>query len=224
MITVVLQCLSLALASLTPTMVVLVAALLPTSRGPAKALAVVLGRYLAHFVIAGSFVFLIHTQTEQTTFTETHETLATTLFVVTGIVLLVAAGRLIFSDSDEDVTDRPPSRLSEMLHSVSPVMLAVVNALIVLFSLRLMAVAAAGAAVIVAADLNNGEELIATAVLAASMVFFIAVPLLIYFGLGRRGPVLVERMGDWMKLNQRVIQIAVLSFFGGALLVKGLAL
>ena len=132
MIPVLLQFIPLALAALTPTMVMFVLALLPTEHGPLKALSVVI-RYIAHFGLAIAFVFFIGKQYEEAGQAGSESELISIVLLIIGVSLVVMAVSALLSDEPED---RPPSRLATLLNSVSPVTLGAVNFLVVLLSLR----------------------------------------------------------------------------------------
>ena len=219
MIPVLLQFIPLALAALTPTMVMFVLALLPTEHGPLKALSVVIGRYIAHFGLAIAFVFFIGKQYEEAGQAGFESELISIVLLIIGVSLVVMAVSALLSDEPED---RPPSRVATLLNSVSPVTLGAVNFLVVLLSLRLMAVVAAGSAIIVSAEFGNSAEVLCALALAGAMVLGIATPLFVYVALGKRGTRYVEQMRVQLQVHRRKVEFAVLAFFGGLLIVTGL--
>jgi hypothetical protein len=54
------------------------------------------------------------------------------------------------------------------------------------------------------------------------MIWPMLVPLAIKVGMGERGDELLVRLRDWMNVHQQAINSAVLGFFGGVLVAKGI--
>jgi hypothetical protein len=218
MISILLQFIPLTLAAVTPTMVLFVIALLPTRQGLLKASAVVIGRLIAHLMIAFALVFLVgqhHEERERSR----EASLLPYLYLVVGLVLLALAVRALLHHEDPD---RQQSRVAAFFNSVGPLTLGLVNFGIVAVSLRLLALVATGAAIITEADVGDLEELIATVILACAMVWSMVVPLAVYVGLGDRGPEKIEQLRRWMVRSHRAINVTVLTLFGAMLMAKGI--
>ena len=103
------------------------------------------------------------------------------VLLIIGVSLVVMAVSALLSD--EPKTGRHPALLP-LLNSVSPVTLGAVNFLVVLLSLRPMAVVAAGSAIIVSAEFGNSGRSACALALAGAMVLGIATPLFVYVAWG----------------------------------------
>jgi hypothetical protein len=217
---VLLQTIPLALAAFTPTMVLVIIVLLGTERGLIRAWAVVVGRFAAHLATAFALVYVFEQAEPEVPSALGGTRLTAVLYIGSGILLLMAASWMIFQGP---ITMRSSPRLADLLNAGGPFTLAAVNFGIVLVSLRLLALVAAGAANISASDINEAGRLVATIVLAVAMVLLLALPLIVYMALGERGPRVMNAVRVWMIRHQKPINVFSLIFIGLGLLVAGFA-
>lgn len=210
----------LGLAAISPTMVILVTAMLPAERGLLRSSAIVAGRFTAHLLLALLFTFLL---SQLPTLDEDGRTLPEiipVILIVAGTVLLLLAGWVLLHDADPD---KPPSRVRGYLNKVGPITLFVANFFIVLVSIRLMSLVVAGSAIIKDADLLDSEEIIMDAVLALFMIWPMLIPIGVSIAMGDRREEVLASMNTWLSDHEQAINVGVLSLFGGYLLAKGYA-
>lgn len=219
MVRVFVQFIPLALAAITPTMVLLVVALLPTERGPAKAVAVVAGRFVMHLSIAIGFLYVFSQHQEGGRIDREIERSLPLIFIATGIVLLIMAAWFWYQGRSPH---RQTPSVAGMFSKVGPVPIFISNALIVLVSIRLMALVFAGTAMIEDASLYRVQELIAAVVLALAMVWSMIIPIAVYALLGERRQSAMDHMRQWMLANLTRVNMVILGLFGIFLLLKGL--
>ncbi len=220
MLRVVFEFIPLGLAAISPTMVILVTAMLPTERGLLRALAIIAGRFAAHLLLALLFTFLLSQLPEVDEGGRTLSDIVPIVLIGAGIVLLLLAGWVLLHDADPD---QPPSRVLDYLNRVGPITLFVANFFIVLVSLRLMSLVFAGSAIIKDADLLDSEEVILDAVLALFMIWPMLIPIGVSIAMGDRRDETLASMNRWLQDHQQAINVGVLSIFGGYLLATGYA-
>lgn len=217
-----LQFIPLSLAAITPTMVVLVTALLANDGHAKRALAVVTGRCLGLLVVGFATLFVLHQVPRSPVrgALDQHEALPL-IFLIAGIVLLVAAV-LTLVHGDVPSEKRQSGRLERMKGSKGSTLFAVFF-ISTFVSVRQLSLLVAGTAIIREAEVDVAEELILLVVLCVMMVWPMLAPIGLAFGMGERGDAMLERLRDQMRVHQREINAVVLAFFGGMLTVKGIA-
>lgn len=216
-----LQFVPLALAAITPTMVIFVTALMAEDGNARRAFAVASGRYVGLLVAGFAALFLLH-QIPASSVSgklDDHEALPA-IFLIVGIGLMFAAAyNLLVKNVPSEKNQR--SVLSRLKGLKAPVLfLACLGTVFV--SLRQLSLLIAGTAIIKEADTGNTGEFVLLLVLCVAMIWPMLVPLGIKVGMGERGDEMLGRLRDWMSAHQTAINSSVLSFFGGILVVKGI--
>lgn len=217
-----LQFIPLALAAITPTMVIFVTALLAQDGNAKRALAVVVGRYLGLLVIGFAVLFILHQLPEDPLDgkLDQHEALPV-IFLVIGIgLMLVAAYNLVVKKVPGDENQK--SLLSRLKR---------LNALVLFFacfatafvSIRQISLLVAGTAIIKESSDRLTESFVLLLILCLAMIWPMLIPLGIKLGMGARGDELLGRLRIWMATHQQGINSAVLAFFGGILVAKGIS-
>ena len=90
-------------------------------------------------------------------------------------------------------------------------------------SIRQISLLIAGTAIIKEASDRPIEDLVLLLILCLAMIWPMLIPLGIKLGMGERGDELLGRLRIWMGDHQQGINSAVLGFFGGVLVAKGIA-
>jgi hypothetical protein len=221
MLLAILQFVPLALAAITPTMVIFVTALLAHDGNGRRALAVVIGRYLGLLIAGYVMLFLLHQVPEDPVTGKLENTnVIPTIFVIVGIVLMVAAAYTVAFGSVPSEKNQS-SMLDRLRHLNSPVLFLACLAT-VFVSIRQLSLLLAGIAIIKESVKDWGSALILLLVLCLFMIWPMLVPLGIKYGMGARGDEMLRRLRDWMNAHQRGINAVVLAFFGGMLVAKGI--
>ena len=222
MLVVLLQFIPLALAAITPTMVIFVTALMARDGNTKRAFAVVSGRYLGLLVCGFIALFLLHKLPSSPVNgkLDDHEALPA-IFLIAGIGLMLAAAyNLLVKKVPSEENQR--SVLSRLKRLNAPVLFVACFGT-VFVSLRQLSLLVAGTAIIREGDVRNSSELVLLAVLCLAMIWPMLAPLGIKLGMGARGDAMLVRLRDWMGAHQQGINSAVLAFFGGILVAKGIA-
>jgi hypothetical protein len=221
MLLAILQFVPLALAAITPTMVIFVTALLAHDGNGRRALAVVIGRYLGLLISGYVMLFLFHQVPEDPVTGKLENTnVIPTIFVIVGIVLMVAAAYTVAFGSVPSEKNQS-SMLDRLRHLNAPVLFLACLAT-AFVSIRQLSLLLAGIAIIKESVGDWGSALILLVILCLFMIWPMLVPLGIKYGMGERGDELLERLRDWMNAHQRGINAVVLAFFGGLLVAKGI--
>jgi threonine/homoserine/homoserine lactone efflux protein len=217
-----LQFIPLALAAVTPTMVIFVTALLAQDGNAKRAFAVVFGRYLGLLVIGFLVLFILNKLPENPVSGKLDQYEAIpAIFLVVGIGLLaVAAYNLVVKKVPGDKNEE--SMLSRLKRLNAPVLFVACFAT-AFVSIRQISLVIAGTAIIKEASSRPVEELVLLIILCLAMIWPMLIPLGITVGTGERGDALLERLRSWMSEHQQAINSAVLAFFGGILVAKGIA-
>jgi hypothetical protein len=222
MLLVLLQFIPLSLAAITPTMVIFVTALMAADGNAKRAFAVVAGRYLGLLVAGFVALFVLHQIPEDRVSGKLDQfEVLPVLFLVVGIGLMAAAGyNLMVKGVPSE--ENQQSILSRLRRLNAPVLFVACFGT-VFVSIRQLSLLIAGTAIIKDVSDRLGENLFLLVILCLAMIWPMVVPLGIKVGMGERGDVLLERLRDWMGAHQQGINSAVLGFFGGVLVAKGIA-
>lgn len=215
------QFIPLALAAITPTMVIFVTALMAEDGNAKRAIAVAAGRYFGLLVAGFAALFLLHQIPESSVSGKLDDREALpAIFLIAGIGLMVAAAyNLLVKNVPSEKNQR--SVMSRLKGLKAPVLfLACFGTVFV--SLRQLSLLVAGTAIIKEADTSNTGEFVLLLVLCVAMIWPMLVPLGIKLGMGERGDEMLGRLRDWMSAHQTAINSAVLGFFGGVLVAKGI--
>jgi hypothetical protein len=208
----------LGIAAISPTMILLVTALLPARQGPAKALAVVGGRYVMHLILALVFLYIFSRLPEGGDLDRRIESALPLVYVGAGAAMLATA--VWFALGSRAATNRI-SPFEGRLSEVGPASLFAINAGIVLVSFRLMALVFAGTALIEQAELREPEPIVLAGFLALAMVVPLLAPIGLYGLLGSRRHDLMARLRLWMTLHLNAVNVVVLSVLGVLFVIKG---
>lgn len=221
MLLAILQFVPLALAAVTPTMVIFVTALLAHDGNGRRALAVVIGRYLGLLVSGYVMLFLLHQIPANPVKGKLDDSeVLPTIFLVVGIALMVAAAYTVAFGSVPSEKNQS-SLLDRMRHLNAPVLF--LACLVTVFvSIRQLSLLLAGIAIIKESVGDWASALILLVILCLLMIWPMLVPLGIKYGMGERGDEMLRRLRDWMNAHQRGINAVVLAFFGGILVAKGI--
>jgi len=217
-----LQFIPLALAAVTPTMVIFVTALLAQDGNAKRAFAVVSGRYLGLLVIGFAVLFILHKLPDDPVSgkLDEHEALPV-IFLIIGIGLMAAAAyNLLVKQVPGD--ENQQSLLSRLKRLNALVLFAACFAT-AFFSIRQISLLIAGTAIIKETSARPVDELVLLLILCLAMIWPMLIPLGIKLGMGERGDELLGRLRIWMSAHQQGINSAVLGFFGGVLVAKGIA-
>lgn len=216
-----LQFIPLSLAAITPTMVIFVTALLAQDGNAKRAVAVATGRYVGLLIFGFVMLFILHQVPENPVKHRLDDTeLLPPLFLIIGIALMFAAVyTLIFGQVP---TEENQSSVLSRLKRLNALLLFGACLVTVFVSIRQMSLVVAGTAIIKESKTDLVEQLFLLLVLCLFMVWPMLVPLGIKVGMGERGNAMLEQLRVWMGTHQRGINAAVLAFFGGMLVMKGI--
>ncbi len=219
---VLLQFIPLALAAVTPTMVIFVTALMAKDGNAKRAFAVAAGRY-AGLLIAGFVALFLMDQlpaAPQSGKLDQPEALSV-IFLLTGIGLLLAAGYQLIGKKVPG--EKNQQSFLSRLKDLRAIFLFLASLVTVFVSLRQLSLLIAGAAIIKQSSSGDAGELVLLLILCLAMIWPMLVPLGIKVGMGSKGDELLRRLGIWMDIHQQGINSTVLAFFGGMLAAKGIA-
>lgn len=217
-----LQFIPLALAATAPTMVIFVTALLAGDGNPRRALAVVIGRLSGLLLVGFAVLFVLH-QVPRSPVRgrlDDHELLPAIFLVVgTGLMLAAVYNLAVERKPSEDDQHSIMTRLKRL---GSPVLFAAFFGT-TFFSIRQLSLLVAGTAIIKQSNVSQPQEAFLLIVLCLAMIWTMLVPLGLAIGTGERGQLQLARFRDWMSDHKQGIDSVVLGFFGGVLVVKGIA-
>ncbi len=217
-----LQFIPLALAAITPTMVIFVTALMAQDGNAKRAFAVVFGRYLGLVVIGFAVLFILNKLPDNPVSGKIDRPEALqVIFLVVGIGLMLAAAYNL-TVKKVPGAENQQSLLSRMKRLNAFVLFAACFAT-AFVSIRQISLLVAGTAIIKDASDRPAEDLVLLLILCLAMIWPMLIPLGIKVGMGERGNAMLVRLRDWMSSHQQGINSAVLAFFGGILVAKGIA-
>ncbi len=217
-----LQFIPLALAAITPTMVIFITALLAQDGNAKRAFAVVSGRFLGLLVIGFAALFILNKLPENPVSGKLDQPEALpAIFLIIGIgLMVVSAYNLIVKKMPSDGSQQ--SMLSR-LKRLNAIVLFVACFATAFVSVRQISLVIAGTAIIKETTTNSSEGLLLLIILCLAMIWPMLIPLGIKLGMGERGDELLGRLRTWMGEHQQGINSTVLAFFGGILVAKGIA-
>lgn len=221
MLLAILQFIPLSLAAITPTMVIFVTALLAHDGHAKRAVAVAAGRYLGLLIFGFVVLFILHQVPKLSTQHKIdQDELLKTIFIVVGTALMLAA---VYTLTVGEVpTEGNQKSMLDRLRKLNAPVLFLACLLTAFVSIRQLSLMAAGTSIIKDSDVSGTQELVLLFVLCLFMIWPMLVPLGIKLGMGERGDEMLERLRNWMSVHQRGINAAVLAFFGGILVAKGI--
>lgn len=215
--TVILQMLPLALGSIAPVMIGIVILFLSTTNGLAKSIAFVVGKFIAYLI--WGFVLLALAGRISSTNPGSTGIVTAAVYVLLGVVLLIFAVKTFFGEDDPDA---PPPKIMVMLDKMGAGKLLVAGFLLSIGQIRFIGLLVVGAAIITNAALSTTENIISVFVLCLIMIWTLLIPIIAFLVMGDRRDIAMKSMREWLNCNQRIVNVAVLGFFGIALLIKGL--
>ncbi len=217
----VLQFIPLALAAITPTMVIFVTALLAQDGNAKRAFAVVSGRFFGLLIIGFAVLFFLNKLPEDPVSGKLDQVEALpAIFLIIGVSLVVVSAynllvKKVPSDENQETLLSRLKRLNAFVLFGACLVTAFV-------SIRQISLVVAGTAIIKEATDRPSESLVLLILLCLAMIWPMLIPLGIKFGMGERGDELLGRLRIWMGEHQQGINSTVLAFFGGMLVAKGI--
>lgn len=146
-----LQFIPLALAAVSPVLILAVSMLLGVKNGLSKALAFTVGKYLIY--VGWGIVFLRLSERIVLAGGSETPTAVGTIESLLGVLLLVLAGRSLLGEDDPDA---PPPKWMSALEKASTRVLFGIGVLLSLIQLRFVLLMAAGVSIMMAAELSSG--------------------------------------------------------------------
>ena len=216
--TVILQMLPLALGSIAPVMIGVVILFLSTTKGLAKSIVFVMGKFLAYLL--WGFVLLALAGRIASTSPHSTAIAAAVLYVVLGVVLLIFAVKTFLGEDDPDA---PPPKIMVMLDKMGAGKLFVAGFLLSIGQVRFIGLLVIGAALISSAALSPIQKIISVLVLDLIMIWTLLIPIIVFLVMGERRDAAMKAMREWLNRHQRMINVVVLGLFGLAILIKGLS-
>ena len=217
-----LQFIPLALAAITPTMVIFVTALLAQDGNAKRAFAVVSGRFFGLLIIGFAVLFILHKLPEDPVSGKLDQGEALpAIFLIIGLALAIVS---IYNLTVKKVpSDENQQSLLSRLKRLNAFVLFGACLATAFVSVRQISLVVAGTAIIKQATDRPSESMVLLILLCVAMIWPMLIPLGIKLGMGERGDELLGRMRTWMGEHQQGINSTVLAFFGGILVAKGIA-
>jgi threonine/homoserine/homoserine lactone efflux protein len=149
-------------------------------------------------------------------------TWASVLELVLGVLLLLVAVKQWRGRSHEGEEAETPKWMSA-LDRFTPPKAAGAGVLLSGLNPKNLLLTVAGAAAIAQAGISTGQQVVALVVFVLIASIGVAVPIVIYFGLGDRAGPLLERLKGWMARNNAVIMAVLLLIIGVKLIGDAIA-
>jgi len=217
MIEIMIQFIPLALAAVSPILILIVILLIGTEDGLRKASAFTLGKYLVY--LGWGVLFLVLMDWIGSAGGVDTPTMPAAMMVLLGILLLVLAGSCLLGEDDPD--DVPPKWMTQ-LDQQRPAALFGIGALLSVVQIRFVLLVAAGVSIMMESELSSIQSIVLLLILAFCLVWSLLLPIIIYVLMGDRGSQAIGSMKGWLTRNQRWINFGVLLFIGVVLVFKGL--
>jgi Sap, sulfolipid-1-addressing protein len=216
--TVLLQMLPLAFGSIAPVMIGLVILFLSTTNGLVKSIAFVVGKFTAYLL--WGFVLLALAGQISSASSGKRGIVAAVVYALLGVILLIFAVKTFFGEDDPDA---PPSKIMAMFDKMGGGKLLVAGFLLSVAQVRFIGLLVIGATIITNAALSTAENITSVIVLDLIMVWTLLIPIIVFLIMGERRDAAMKSMREWLKHNQRMVNVVVLGCFALALLIKGLS-
>jgi Sap, sulfolipid-1-addressing protein len=198
-------------AMLAPVWIIIVLLMLASPGGPLKAGAFVLGMTLTRLLQGVLFGTIIGASSDAEAADGGKSPFVSTLLLVVGILLLVAAYRKWAKDADPD---EPPPKWMQSIEQLAPLKALGMGALLVAIAVKLWVFTLSAIGVISAAELGLTAGAVAYLIYIALAQLPLIVAVVAYSAApAAMGPVL-KRAIDWLMDNNRPISIAVSLIFG----------
>jgi hypothetical protein len=206
-------------SALLPIWIIIVLMLLSGDNGLAKGAAFVAGATSARLV-QGVLFGLVFSKDAATQTDAGASVLVSTLLLVLGIALLIAAYKQWSHEPDPDA---PPPKLLASLAGLSPLKSFGLGALLVAVAAKLWVFTLGAIATIGAADLGRTESIVAYLLYVFFAELLVILPVVAYAVAPKQAASKFGAMREWLERNNRVIAIVVSLVFGLLFLWKGLS-
>jgi hypothetical protein len=206
--------------ALAPIWIILVLLILQSSNGLVKAVAFVAGITTIRLLQGITFgaVFGIEKVAEEATSGLTP--VVSILLIVVGILLLIAAIKMLCEEADPDA---PPSKWLALIDSTSPLKVFGLGGLLTLVATKMWVFTLSAIGVIRQSDLSQAESMTTFLIYVGGAESLMILPLLIYAIAPRRSTTILRPATTWLKKYNRPITIAVSLIFGSLFLWKGIS-
>ena len=210
------QFVPLAAGAIAPVMIMAVILILSAEGGLPKALAFILGRFVA-YALWGVLLLAVSDKLSDSS----GETSTGSLVVkaILGLLLLVMAARNFVGEDDPDA---PPPKWMATLNTTSPAALFGIAIVLSVVQLRFVALMMSGVTSIVDADLSSGLVVVALVLLVLAVILPQLAPILVFLVMGKNAQSVLTSMNVWLTRNQRMVNVVVLGLFGVVLLGQSL--
>lgn len=198
-------------SALVPLQIIIVILLLSSeNQGPLKAILFVLGMTLAR-VAQGVLFGLVLTGGDDAVVEEGTGLIKSTLLLILGILLLIAAYRKFANEPDPDA---PPPKLLTMLDTMSPLTALLAGAGLILIAAKLWVFTLSAISTIALAGLGQPDSTILFLLFILLAQSLLIVPIAIRLLLPSRADALLGSFGDWLDVHERQIVVVVSLVFG----------
>lgn len=218
MVEILVQFIPLALASVSPIIMLVVILLIGTKDGLRKSSAFTLGKYLVY--LGWGVLFLAILDWIASPGGVETPGIPAAFMVLLGILLFVLAGRSLLGEDNPD--DVPPKWMT-LLDQQSAGALFGIGARLSLVQIRFVILVAAGVSIMMESDLSSAQSIVSLLVLALCMVWSLLLPIIIFVLMGDQGPKTIRSMNGWLTKNRRWINFVVMFLIGLVLVVKGVS-
>lgn len=198
-------------SAIVPVQIIMVILMLTSEKqGTLKATAFVLGMTLVR-IAQGVLFGLVLTSGDSADQAAESGWIKSTLLLVLGILLLIAAYKKWDKDPDPDA---PPPKWLTMIESVTPLKALAMGAGLVLISAKLWVFTLGAIATISEARLGQPDSTIVFLLFALLATTLLIIPILIRFLFPSRASSTLNRMNDWLEAHNSQLAIAVSLVFG----------
>jgi hypothetical protein len=205
--------------ALAPLMVILVLTFLRGEGGLAKASAFLCGVVAVR--LAQGLVFgLLLGQPDDAEEVTAARTVTSTLLLVLGVLMVIAAVRGILKEEDPD---EPPPKWLTMIASASPLKALGLGTLAITVGGKHWVFTLSALSVIREADPGQSEGIALFLIYVAAASLTLLTPIVSLLIAPQRASGILDRIGAWMEANNRAIKIVVSAVFGAYFLWKGIS-
>ncbi len=196
--------------AISPVPIIAVVLMLVTPRARSNGPAFVVG-WLLGLAVVGAVGLLV--APDATASDGAPATWVSVLKLVLGLALVLLAVRQ-WRGRPHDGEEAPMPKWMDAIDSFTPPKAFGAGALLSGVNPKNLLLAVAAAATIAATDLPGGQQAVAYLVFALIGTIGVAVPVAIYFAMGDRAPVVLDRISAWMAHNNAVIMTVLLLVIG----------
>lgn len=196
----------------------LVILLLTSKKGVSKTLAYLSAQALAFAVWGVVFLSLSANFDSLRTSEPTRASLAIRTFL--GILLLVIAVRVFFTEQDPDAI---PLKWRSLIEKISAIALFILNLFLSLLQLRFVLLIMIGTDMINAARLSRTGTILGLLILLFVLLWPQLLPLAVFLALRDQRDKMLKTLDDWLERNSRLFNAGLLGLLGLFLVWVGLA-